>query len=115
MHIGNSSKGRDLTHVTNDLWKNFYEKKVGKNNFNYLIEMIQYKKELVLSGGNYMRQRHRHWKRSQEKLRWFVTYKMLKGNSSKTKSLGKYCARFLLRVMRNKVSNMDVIPTRASF
>lgn len=58
--------------------------------------MIQYKKELVLSGGNYMRQRHRHWKRSQEKLRWFVTYKMLKGNSSKTKSLGKYFARFLL-------------------
>ena len=28
MHIENSSKGRDLTPVTDKLWKNFYEKKV---------------------------------------------------------------------------------------
>ncbi|XP_038885873.1 uncharacterized protein LOC120076176 [Benincasa hispida] len=45
MHIENSSKGRDLTPVTDKLWKNFYEKKFGKNDSDLVIKKMKYKKE----------------------------------------------------------------------
>ncbi|CAK9319384.1 unnamed protein product [Citrullus colocynthis] len=45
MHIENSSKGRDLTPVTDKLWKNFYEKKFGKNDSDFVIERMKHKKE----------------------------------------------------------------------
>ncbi|XP_030462933.1 uncharacterized protein LOC115682751 isoform X2 [Syzygium oleosum] len=44
MHIEKSSKGRDLTPVTDDLWKNFYEKQFGSQSANLVIERMKHKK-----------------------------------------------------------------------
>ncbi|XP_022979565.1 uncharacterized protein LOC111479243 [Cucurbita maxima] len=43
MRIENSSKGRDLTPVTNKLWKTFYERKFGKDAVNGVLEMMKHK------------------------------------------------------------------------
>ncbi|XP_023526910.1 uncharacterized protein LOC111790279 [Cucurbita pepo subsp. pepo] len=43
MRIENCSKGRDLTPVTNKLWKTFYERKFGKDAVNSVIEMMKHK------------------------------------------------------------------------
>lgn len=45
MHVEKCSKGRDLSPVTDKLWKNFYERKFGKDETNLLIERMQQKKE----------------------------------------------------------------------
>lgn len=45
MHMENFSKGRDLTYTTDKLWKNLYEKKFGKNDFDFVIERMKHKNE----------------------------------------------------------------------
>ncbi|KAF8018076.1 hypothetical protein BT93_H3089 [Corymbia citriodora subsp. variegata] len=41
MHIEKSSKGRDLTPVTDNLWKNFYEKEFGSQSTKLVIERMK--------------------------------------------------------------------------
>lgn len=41
MHIERSSKGTDLTPVTDNLWKNFYEKQFGSHSTNLVIERMK--------------------------------------------------------------------------
>src|ERR1051325_7635550 len=41
MHIEKSSKGRDLTPITDRLWRNFYEKKFGHNDCKSVIQRMQ--------------------------------------------------------------------------
>ncbi|KAG6582213.1 hypothetical protein SDJN03_22215, partial [Cucurbita argyrosperma subsp. sororia] len=43
MHIENCSKGRDLTPVTNKLWKTFYERKFGIDAVNGVLERMKHK------------------------------------------------------------------------
>ncbi|XP_022149769.1 transcription elongation factor B polypeptide 3 [Momordica charantia] len=44
MHVEKSSKGRDLTPVTDKLWKKFYERQFGKDSTNAVIARMQQKK-----------------------------------------------------------------------
>ena len=41
MHIENCSKGRDLTPITNKLWKTFYEKKFGMDGVNCVLDRMK--------------------------------------------------------------------------
>ncbi|KAK3446215.1 hypothetical protein EUGRSUZ_A01953 [Eucalyptus grandis] len=41
MHIEKSTKGRDLTPITDDLWKNFYEKEFGIRNTKLVNERME--------------------------------------------------------------------------
>lgn len=43
MHVENCSKGRDLSPITDKLWKNFYKKKFGKANTESAIERMKHK------------------------------------------------------------------------
>ncbi|TXG55720.1 hypothetical protein EZV62_020976 [Acer yangbiense] len=44
MHVENSTKGRDLTPVTDKLWKKFYKKEFGEKSLNVVIERMKEKK-----------------------------------------------------------------------
>ncbi|KAI9177988.1 hypothetical protein LWI28_021402 [Acer negundo] len=44
MHVENSTKGRDLTPVTDKLWKKFYRKEFGEKSLNVVIERMKEKK-----------------------------------------------------------------------
>ncbi|XP_022741843.1 uncharacterized protein LOC111293337 [Durio zibethinus] len=44
LHVEKSTKGRDLTPVTNKLWKNFYELQFGHQNMTLVIERMKLKK-----------------------------------------------------------------------
>lgn len=44
MHVEKSSEGRDLTPVTDKLWKKFYERQFGRENTNIVSERMQKKK-----------------------------------------------------------------------
>ncbi|CAL9124150.1 unnamed protein product [Musa textilis] len=43
-HIENSTEGRDLSPVTDDLWKRFYERHFGEKNANAAINRMKQKK-----------------------------------------------------------------------
>ncbi|CAN6573836.1 unnamed protein product [Malus baccata var. baccata] len=44
MHVEKSTKGRDLTPITDKLWKKFYEKEFGTKRVNEVIERMKQKK-----------------------------------------------------------------------
>lgn len=44
MHVENSTIGRDLSPVTDELWMKFYKKDFGEKNFNLVIERMKKKK-----------------------------------------------------------------------
>ncbi|KAB2619741.1 transcription elongation factor B polypeptide 3-like [Pyrus ussuriensis x Pyrus communis] len=44
MHVEKSTKGRDLTPITDNLWKKFYEKEFGITRVNEVIERMKQKK-----------------------------------------------------------------------
>lgn len=44
MHVENSTIGRDLSPVTDELWMKFYKKDFGEKNFNLVIERMNKKK-----------------------------------------------------------------------
>ncbi|KAI4383361.1 hypothetical protein MLD38_009209 [Melastoma candidum] len=44
MHVENSSTGRDLTPITDKLWKGFYQKQFGSDSANLVIERMKQKK-----------------------------------------------------------------------
>ncbi|KAK3184709.1 hypothetical protein Dsin_031995 [Dipteronia sinensis] len=44
MHVENSTKGRDLTPVTDKLWKKFYKKEFGEKSLNVVIERMKARK-----------------------------------------------------------------------
>jgi elongin-A len=44
MHVEKNSVGRDLSPITDELWKGFYEKRFGKRSINLVIERMREKK-----------------------------------------------------------------------